>query len=136
MSDVASRRAAFRALHQKGCFVMPNPWDRGSAVYLEKLGFPALATTSAGFAFGRALPDRMEVLALDEVLAHAADIVTSTSLPVNADFQAAYALDAAGVAENFRRCIETGVAGISIEDATEDPQHPLFDLTEAVERVA
>jgi 2-methylisocitrate lyase-like PEP mutase family enzyme len=135
MRDVASRRVAFRALHERGCFVMPNPWDVGSARYLARLGFPALATTSAGFAFSRGRPDRPDALSCDDVLRHVSEIVAATDRPVNADFQAGYAVDAAGVADSVRRCVETGVAGLSIEDATGDSAHPLFELDEAVERV-
>lgn len=135
MTNFEARRAEFRALHEKGCFVMPNPWDRGSAVYLAKLGFRALATSSAGFAFTRALPDSMTALTRDAVLQHVADIVASTELPVNADYQSGYAPDAAGLSESVRACIETGVAGLSIEDSTEDVQRPLYNLGDAVERV-
>src|SRR6185436_15599284 len=111
-------RAVFRRLHESGCFVIPNPWDVGTARYLERLGFKALATTSAGFGFSRGLPDTPIALTRDLVLAHIADIVLATDLPVNADFQSGYAATPNGVAESVRRCIETGVAGLSIEDAT------------------
>ena len=134
--DPAPRRAAFRALHESGCFVMPNPWDRGSARVLEELGFPALATTSSGFAFSRGLPDSPTSLELEQVTAHVAEIVASTELPVNADFQAGYAPDAAGVGANVRRCAHAGVAGLSIEDATGSEREPLFELSAAVERIA
>src|SRR5262249_37743703 len=122
--------------HERGCFVMPNPWDIGSTKYLSKLGFPALATTSAGFAFSRGLPDSTMALSRDMVLRHVAEIVAATALPVNADYQAGYAADAAGVAESVRLCVETGVSGLSIEDATGDPQRPLFELADAVERLS
>ncbi|HEV8324108.1 MAG TPA: isocitrate lyase/phosphoenolpyruvate mutase family protein [Myxococcota bacterium] len=135
MSAPATRRAAFRKLHQSGCFVIPNPWDRGSAVYLAQLGFPALATSSAGFAFSRALPDAPWALDRAAVLAHVADVVAATPLPVNADFQSGYAPDPDGVAESVRLCVETGVAGLSIEDATGEPARPLYDLRQAVERI-
>jgi 2-methylisocitrate lyase-like PEP mutase family enzyme len=135
MANSTTRRAAFRALHESGCFVIPNPNDRGSAVVLAQLGFRALATTSAGFAFSRGLPDRADALSRDEVLAHIADIVESTDLPVNADFQSGYAVTPEGVAESVRLCVEAGVAGLSIEDATGDPRRPLFELDEAVARV-
>lgn len=128
--------STFRDLHRSGCFVMPNPWDIGSAVQLAALGFPALATSSAGFAFTRGLPDTPASLSVDEVLAHVREIVTATQLPVSADFQAAYADDAVGVEANVKRCIETGVAGLSLEDATGQRSAPLFDVAEAVERVA
>jgi 2-methylisocitrate lyase-like PEP mutase family enzyme len=133
--DFAPRRAAFRKLHDSGCFVIPNPWDPGTARYLSHLGFPALATTSAGFAFSRGLPDESEPAARDLVLAHVAEIVASVQLPVNADFANGYADQPDDVADNVRRCIDTGVAGLSIEDATGDPEHPLFDLPLAVRRV-
>src|SRR6476660_550863 len=100
MSANAGRREAFRELHESGCFVIPNPWDEGSAKYLESLGFKALATTSAGFAFSQGLPDNPLVLRRDMVLAHLADIVSATSLPVNADFQAGYGSSSDEVAES------------------------------------
>jgi 2-methylisocitrate lyase-like PEP mutase family enzyme len=135
MTDFATRRAAFRDLHASGCFVIPNPWDPGTARYLAHLGFRALATTSSGFAFSRALPDMDWAVPLDAVLAHVADLVAATNLPVNADFEAGYAHDPAGVGANVRLCVETGVAGLSIEDATGDPATPLYDLDHAVDRV-
>lgn len=134
LSKFASRRAAFRKLHESGCFVIPNPWDAGTARYLRHLGFQALATTSGGFAFSKGLPDGEQVTR-DMVLQHIAEIVAATELPVNADFESGYARDPDGVAENVRRCVETGVAGLSIEDATGDPAKPLFELTVAVERI-
>src|ERR1700751_6147207 len=109
-----SAAAKFRALHESGCFVLPNPWDIGTAIYLERLGFKALATTSAGFAFLRGQSDGG--VPLDEMLAHIREIVNVTELPVNADFQAGYADEPDSVAANVRRCIATGVAGLSIED--------------------
>jgi len=124
----------FRTLHAGGCFVLPNPWDAGTAVYLRHLGFKALATTSAGFAFSRALPDAPSVLAVDDVLAHVRDIVQATPLPVNADFQNGYADSPEAVAKNVARCLETGVAGLSIEDAT-GAETPLYDIQLAVERI-
>ena len=123
----------FRTLHAEGCFVLPNPWDKGSAVYLQHVGFKALATTSAGFAFSQALPD--EGLTVDVVLPHLRDIVEATSLPVNADFQNGYADSPEGVAENVTRCIATGVAGLSIEDSTGNSETPLYDIQLAVERI-
>jgi 2-methylisocitrate lyase-like PEP mutase family enzyme len=130
------RRARFRRLHESGCFVIPNPWDVGTARVLSQLGFPALATTSAGFSFVRGRPDDPAALSVDAVLAHVAEIVAATDLPVNADFQSGYASDPEGVATNVRRCVETGVAGLSIEDARGgDAGSPLFDRAEAVERV-
>jgi 2-methylisocitrate lyase-like PEP mutase family enzyme len=115
---------------------MPNPWDPGSAWALAELGFAALATTSAGFAFSRGLPDSPTSLSLEPVLAHVAELVAATALPVNADFQAGYAADPEGVAASVGRCVEAGVAGLSIEDATGTAGAPLFELSEAVERVA
>jgi 2-methylisocitrate lyase-like PEP mutase family enzyme len=128
--------STFRELHRSGCFVMPNPWDPGSAVQLAALGFPALATSSAGYAFTRGLPDTPQALGLDDVLGHVREIVSATPLPVSADFQAGYAADSRGVELSVRRCIETGVAGLSIEDATGDRTSPLFDVAEASERVS
>jgi 2-methylisocitrate lyase-like PEP mutase family enzyme len=133
-TDPSARRAAFRRLHERGCFVLPNPWDVGSARYLQHLGFPALATTSAGFSFSLGLPDGAAPLAA--VLAHVRAVVEATDVPVSADFEAGFAADPAGVAESVRRCVETGVAGLSIEDATGDPAAPLHDLSAAVERLA
>jgi 2-methylisocitrate lyase-like PEP mutase family enzyme len=125
----------FRALHESGCFVLPNPWDAGTARYLEHLGFEAVATTSAGFAFSRALPDSVSAMPVDLVLQHVREIVEATTLPVNADFQNCYADDPESVAANVRRCVATGVAGLSIEDATGDDSAPLYDFALAVERV-
>ncbi|MGH7898747.1 MAG: isocitrate lyase/PEP mutase family protein [Candidatus Binatia bacterium] len=131
MADLARRRRLFRDLHASGCFVMPNPWDIGSARLLASLGFRALATTSGGFAFSRGLPDG--AVSRDEMLAHIAEIVAATESPVNADFQAGYADLPEAVAANVRLCIATGVAGLSIEDMRED--HSLYDFSLAVERV-
>ncbi len=132
-TDLVSRRAAFRRLHEGGCFVMPNPWDVGSARALQHLGFPALATTSAGMAFSRGVPDGGVPRA--GVLEHVRAIVGSVEVPVNADFESGFAGDAAGVAESVRLCIATGVAGLSIEDATGNRTAPLFQLDVAVERL-
>src|ERR671927_1312190 len=101
----------FRSLHESGCFVLPNPWDIGTAIHLERLGFHALATTSAGFAFSRGKPDGG--VPRDEMLAHIGEIVEATTLPVNADFQAGYADEPQDVAANVKLCVETGVAGLS-----------------------
>jgi 2-methylisocitrate lyase-like PEP mutase family enzyme len=131
--DLAARRAAFRTLHARGCFLIPNPWDVGSARYLQGLGFKALATTSAGFAFSIGRPD--SGVALETTLAHFAEIAAASDLPVNADFQDGYAETPDGVGENVRRCVETGVAGLSIEDSTGDARRPLYDLDVAVERI-
>ena len=116
MTDFAERRTAFRALHERDCFVIPNPWDIGTAKALFQLGFRALATTSAGFAYTRGLPDG--AVDRDAVLAHQREIVAATPLPVNADFQAGYGSGPAEIAESVRLCVETGVAGLSIEDST------------------
>jgi 2-methylisocitrate lyase-like PEP mutase family enzyme len=123
----------FRALHESGCFVLPNPWDVGSAIYLESLGFKALATTSAGFAFTKGLPDGG--VALEVMLEHFREIVAATPLPVNADFQNCYADEPEGVAKNVTACVATGVAGLSIEDSTGNSSAPLYDFALAVERV-
>jgi 2-methylisocitrate lyase-like PEP mutase family enzyme len=132
-TEPSARRAAFRRLHERGCFVLPNPWDVGSARFLQHLGFPALATTSAGLAFSLGLPDGEVPRAA--VLDHVRAVVEATDLPVNADFESGYAADAAGVAESVRRCVETGVAGLSIEDSTGDPAAPLHDVSTAVARL-
>jgi 2-methylisocitrate lyase-like PEP mutase family enzyme len=133
--DIAARRATFRKLHESGCFVIPNPWDIGTARYLRHLGFAALATTSSGLAFSRGLPDSDWAVPRDMVLSHIAEIVAAVDLPVNADFESGYAHDPEGVAANVRRCVETGVAGLSIEDSTGDRAKPLYDLPLAVERM-
>jgi len=134
---LAARRRDFRALHEQGCFVIPNPWDVGSARYLRHLGFPALATTSAGFAFSQGLPDASDsgVLARDRNLAYIASITAAVDLPVSADFMSGYGRKPEDVADSVARCIATGVAGLSIEDATGDPTSPLYELPTAVERV-
>src|SRR5918992_1830990 len=132
-SSQSSAIARFRALHESGCFVLPNPWDVGTAVYLEHLGFKALATTSAGFAFSRGLPDGG--VPRDDMLAHIRDIVAATALPVNADFMGGYADEPEGVAGNVALCVATGVAGLSIEDSTGNSAKPLYELGLAVERI-
>lgn len=132
-STLAERRAGFRALHAAGCFVIPNPWDAGSAAYLQSLGFKALATTSSGLAWSQGRADNS--LARDTVLAHLRCVVAATALPVNADFESGFGADAAGVAESVRLAVDTGVAGLSIEDSTGDAERPLFDLPDAVERL-
>jgi len=135
MSDQLSAVSRFHELHANGCFVLPNPWDVGSAIYLQHLGFEALATTSAGFAFSRGLPDSVAAVPRDLVLDHFREIVGATSLPVNADFQTGYADEPAGVAANVARCVATGVAGLSIEDASGNSAVPLYDFALAVERI-
>jgi methylisocitrate lyase len=127
------KREAFRRLHLAGCFVIPNPWDVGSARYLEGLGFQALATTSAGFAWSRGRADNG--VTLDEALGHIAEIAASVAVPLNADFQGGFAVAPEGVAANVRRAIATGIAGISIEDSSGDPAAPLFEFDLAVARV-
>jgi 2-methylisocitrate lyase-like PEP mutase family enzyme len=133
MVSIADRRRTFRALHEQGCFVIPNPWDIGTARYLQALGFEALATTSAGFAFSSGLPDN--AVPRDMMLRHIREIVAETEVPVNADFEGGYAHEPEGVAESVRLCVETGVAGLSIEDSTGDRSTPLYDLDRAVARV-
>jgi 2-methylisocitrate lyase-like PEP mutase family enzyme len=132
-NDFTARRAAFRKLHESGCFVIPNPWDIGTARYLRHLGFKALATTSAGFTFSSGLPDG--AASREQVLSHIAEIVAAVDLPVNADFESGYARNAEGVAESVRLCVQTGVAGLSIEDSTGDRMKPLYDVADAVERM-
>ncbi|MEK6686963.1 MAG: isocitrate lyase/phosphoenolpyruvate mutase family protein, partial [Gemmatimonadota bacterium] len=129
----AETRARFHELHQAGCFVMPNPWDPGSARLLADLGFPALATTSAGFAWTLGRPDNG--VTLTEALAHLQAIAQAVSLPVNADFEGGFAVEPEGVLANVTLAVETGVAGLSIEDSTGDPSAPLYDIALAVERI-
>ena len=130
MTTLSERRAAFRALHHSGCFVLPNPWDGGSAIRLAKLGFPALASSSAGAAWALGKADGE--MTLEEVLDHLRFLVGVTDLPVNADFEAGFADSPTGVAANVTRCIETGVAGLSIEDRT---GKTLYDFDVAVDRI-
>jgi 2-methylisocitrate lyase-like PEP mutase family enzyme len=131
--DFAARRRTFRGLHQSGCFVIPNPWDIGSALYLQRLGFKALATTSSGAAWRHGMADGQ--MTVEEVLVHLREIVDATELPVNADFEAGFADDADGVARNVRLAVETGVAGLSIEDSTGNADAPLRDIAVSVERM-
>jgi 2-methylisocitrate lyase-like PEP mutase family enzyme len=133
MPSTAEKRATFRELHKSGCFVIPNPWDIGTARYLQGLGFKALASTSAGFAFTLGLPDG--AVSREVMLAHFRDIVAATDVPVNADFEGGYADAPEGVAESVRLCIDTGVAGLSIEDSTSDPAIPLYEFDLALARV-
>ncbi|HEX6319695.1 MAG TPA: isocitrate lyase/phosphoenolpyruvate mutase family protein [Burkholderiales bacterium] len=130
---IADKRRAFQQLHEAGCFVIPNPWDIGSARFLQSLGFEALATTSSGFAWSQGRADGATWR--DRVLDHLHDMVAATDLPVNADFESGYARDAVGVAESVRLAVETGVAGLSIEDSTGDAAKPLYELDAAVERM-
>lgn len=132
-ATIADRRRAFHALHASGCFVIPNPWDVGSARYLQSLGFKALATTSSGFAWSCGCADNH--VDRETVLAHLHEMVAATDLPINADFESGFARDPAGVAESVRLAVETGVAGLSIEDSTSDAETPLFPLDVAVERM-
>src|SRR5437667_5852292 len=126
MPSIAEKRRAFRALHERGCFVIPNPWDIGTARYLQQLGFPAIATTSSGAAWSLGLPDT--AVGRDAMLAHVAAIVAASDLPVNADFESGYAASPREVGESVRMCVATGVAGISIEDSTGDRADPLYAL--------
>jgi 2-methylisocitrate lyase-like PEP mutase family enzyme len=131
--SVSDKRRIFRKLHEAGCFVIPNPWNVGTACYLQSLGFKALATTSSGFAHSQGLPDG--AVPLDAMLAHFREIAAAVDIPLNADFESGFADEPAGVAENVRRCIDTGVAGLSIEDSTGDDANPLYDFDLAVSRV-
>ena len=132
-TTLAARRRAFRDLHAAGCFVIPNPWDAGSARYLASLGFKALASTSSGFAWSQARADG--AMPRDAVLAHLREIVAATELPVNADFESGYGATPHDVGQSVRLAVETGVAGLSIEDATGDPARPIHDLPEALARL-
>ncbi len=135
MPTIAEKRRTFRRLHESGCFVIPNPWDPGTARYLQHLGFQALATTSSGAAFSMGLPDQDWALTRDPMLAHIRTIVEASDLPVNADFESGYADDPEELAENVRLCVETGVAGLSIEDSTGDASRPLYEFGLAVARI-
>ena len=128
-----AKLAALRDLHTAGCFVLPNPWDAGSARYLEQLGFKALATTRSGCAWSQGLADNH--VPLDAALANLRSIAEAVQLPVNADFEGGFAIEPAEVATNVVLAAQTGVAGISIEDSTGDPTQPLFDFALAVDRV-
>jgi methylisocitrate lyase len=128
-----NRTQTFHALHESGCFVIPNPWDVGSARLLAQIGFPALATTSSGFAWSLGRPDNH--VSVDEVLNHLRAIAGSVPVPVNADFQGGFATAPEAVAKNVATATATGIAGLSIEDSTGDPAHPLFDFSLAVERI-
>lgn len=131
--SIADKRRRFHQLHRSGCFVIPNPWDAGSAVYLQSLGFPALASTSSGFAWTQARAD--SAAPLDAVLAHLRELVAATDVPINADFEGGYATDAAGVARHVAMAVDTGVAGLSIEDSTGRAAEPLYALDVAVARL-
>ena len=133
MPTASEKRAAFRRLHTSGCFVIPNPWDRGTARYLQNLGFKALATTSAGFAWSHGVDDGG--VSRDVMLAHIAELSGAVDVPVNADFEGGYAHAPADVAESVRLCVATGVSGLSIEDYTGDMAKPLYDFDMAVARI-
>jgi len=132
-STTSEKRQAFRQLHQAGCFSLPNPWDVGSAIILSSLGFKALATSSAGFAWSRGLPDG--ALTREQVLVHLKELVLASTLPINADFENGFGQDPEGVADSVRLAVETGIAGLSIEDASGDPANPIFDRDTAVQRL-
>lgn len=131
--STAEKRAAFRAMHEAGCFTLPNAWDAGSARYLASLGFAAIATTSSGYAWSTGRADNH--VSRDEILAHLRAVVESTDLPVNADFESGFGDDAVGVAASVKLAIATGVAGLSIEDSTGDAAAPLFPIETAVARL-
>src|SRR6266478_2653028 len=131
--SVADKRRAFAKLHESGCFVIPNPWDVGSARYLQGLGFNALASTSSGFAFTQGFPDG--AVSRATMLAHFREMAAATDVPLNADFEGGFADAPEGVAESLKLCVETGVAGLSIEDSTSDPAIPLYDFELALSRV-
>ncbi|MGZ5827371.1 MAG: isocitrate lyase/PEP mutase family protein [Xanthobacteraceae bacterium] len=133
MPTAIEKRQTYRKLHESGCFVIPNPWDIGSARYLQHLGFKALASTSAGYAFAQGLSDN--AVSLDAMLAHLRELCAATDVPVNADFEGGYAHEPDGVAKNVTLCVGTGVAGLSIEDFTGDKNNPLYDLDTAVARI-
>ena len=132
-SKQSSAVAKFRTLHESGCFVLPNPWDIGTAIYLQHLGFKALATTSAGFAFSRGKPDGG--VPLNEMLAHIGEIAAATPLPVNADFLNGFANESEDVAANVKLCCATGVAGLSIEDNSGNSASPLYEKDLAIDRI-
>src|SRR6267143_1813208 len=133
MTKPTDRCRIFRQLHESGCFIVPNPWDLGSARLLAQLGFPALATTSSGFAWSLGRPDNG--VSLDEALAHLRSIATAVKVPVSADFEGGFATAPAAVAANVTAATATGIAGLSIEDSTGDASNPLFEVTLAVERI-
>jgi 2-methylisocitrate lyase-like PEP mutase family enzyme len=132
--SATSRIEVFHELHRSGCFVIPNPWDVGSAVALEQLGFKALATTSSGLAWSMGRRDN--AVTLSEVLAHLRAVTAAVNVPVNADFEGGFAVNPEGVEANVTLATRTGIAGLSIEDSTGDAAHPLFDFALSVERIA
>jgi methylisocitrate lyase len=133
-TTVEDKRAAFRALHESGCFVIPNPWDVGSAIALQSLGFKALASTSSGMAWSMGHADNS--VARDEVLVHLMAVAGAVDIPLNADFEGGFAVAPEEVAANVRLAVATGIAGLSIEDSTGHADEPLFEFNLAVERVA
>lgn len=133
MATTSEKRETFRRMHESGCFVLPNPWDVGSARYLQGLGFRALASTSSGAAWSLGAPDNG--ITLEQAIAHVAALVAATDLPVNADFEHGFAEDPEGVARHVARCLATGVAALSIEDSTGEQATPLYELSRAVERI-
>ena len=130
---VAEKRGNFRRLHDSGCFAIPNPWDIGTAIYLQELGFKALATTSSGFAWSQGRADSR--ISLHQVLAHLEALAAATDVPINADFESGYAKNFSELAENVSLAVQTGIAGLSIEDSTGDADRPLYDVDTAVDRV-
>jgi 2-methylisocitrate lyase-like PEP mutase family enzyme len=133
MPTIAEKRATFHALHKGGCFVIPNPWDVASARWLQGMGFKALASTSAGFAWSKCLPDN--AVTREMVLEHLRELVENTDVPINADFEGGFAHDPAGVAESVSLAVDTGVAGLSIEDSKRDRENPVYTLDEGVARM-
>ena len=133
MSHASDRCREFRRLHESGCFVIPNPWDVGSGRLLARLGFRALATTSSGFAWSLGRPDNG--VSLQEALAHFRSLAGAVDVPVNGDFEGGFAIEPEAVADNVAAATATGIAGLSIEDSTGDPAHPLFDFELAVDRI-
>jgi 2-methylisocitrate lyase-like PEP mutase family enzyme len=132
-ATIQDKRANFRKLHESGCFVLPNPFDVGSAKALQHLGFKAIASTSAGFAWTIGKADNR--VTVDEVCAHLTDISAAVDVPVNADFEGGFAHEPEGVAANVARGVKTGIAGLSIEDSTGDKEKPLYDRGLAIERI-
>jgi len=133
MLTTADKRAAFKKLHESGCFIIPNPFDVGSAIALQQLGFKALASTSAGFAWTIGKADNR--VSVDEVCDHLSAICAAVDVPVNADYEGGFAVEPDGVAANVARAVKTGVAGLSIEDSTGNKERPLFEMNLAVERI-
>jgi 2-methylisocitrate lyase-like PEP mutase family enzyme len=131
--SIADKRRTFHRLHQSGCFLLPNPWDVGGAIYLQSLGFKALASTSSGLAWSQGRPDNG--LPLEQVLTHLRSMVEATDLPLNADFENGFGADAVKVAASVRLAVDAGVAGLSIEDCTGVAATPLFPIADATERV-